>query len=209
MIKGKSINYLTLFGNPLQEAKARHLFVNEIPGLMLMDDKVVKLEERNQEMVIKETPSEILSFPLIGEHNQENTEVILENVARELSIVRNCYLSANPLIKIQRWWRHLCRSKGRKWKIVSLPRQEREELPSAFIEHRKQLDRLITEKMDISRSPEEVVSAVLHTNWEFWEALKGVIGEGQVYLSRQYCLANAIDFGEIEQFKILRPFGEI
>ena len=52
--ESNSIIYLTLFGNPLEEAKTRHFFVNQMKNLMLMDDKIVLISERNPGITINE-----------------------------------------------------------------------------------------------------------------------------------------------------------
>ena len=107
-----------------------------------------------------------MAFPLISELDHAKTELYLENVIKELTIVRKCYLNVNPIIRIQRWWRLICRKKYRKWKIVTLPKEDinLEVVPARMSEHRKELDRLVTEKYEISRSNEEIVLALLAGN---------------------------------------------
>jgi hypothetical protein len=40
-----------------------------MPSLMLMDDKIVKFEERNSDLVLKDVTSPIISFPLVASPN--------------------------------------------------------------------------------------------------------------------------------------------
>lgn len=101
----QSLQYFTLFGNQLEEAKARHFFINEMPNLMLMDDKIIRLEERNCDFNLREVQTSKLYFPLVPYKEEESSKIYLEILVKELFVLRKEYLNANPIIKIQRWWR--------------------------------------------------------------------------------------------------------
>jgi len=74
-------------------------------------------------------------------------------------------LEVNPIIRIQRWWRHLYRMKHRKWKITKLPEEIVNTSTVYDIKHFKQnLDRLVTEKMEVHTSYEEKIKKILEGN---------------------------------------------
>jgi hypothetical protein len=123
---------LTLFGNPLEEAKARHFFVNELPTLLLMDDKTVRLDERNPDFSLGDRPIPLLTFPLTPPPTEEpQSKIYIQVMIRELVIARRAYLQANPVARIQRWWRHCLRKAQRKWKSTNTkPPEESVALPA-------------------------------------------------------------------------------
>jgi hypothetical protein len=62
-----------------------------------------------------------MTYPLIQQIPSNDNESFLAEVIMELTIARKGYLKANPIVRIQRWWRGYYRRKHRKWEIVNLP----------------------------------------------------------------------------------------
>jgi hypothetical protein len=55
---------------------------------MLMDDKIVKLEERNSNFNLKEVGLSPLSFPLFPPNQQTDPKAFIETLIKELTILR-------------------------------------------------------------------------------------------------------------------------
>lgn len=74
-------------------------------------------------------------------------------------------MEVNPIIRIQRWWRHLYRIKHRKWKITKLPEKTVKASTVYDLKHFKQnLDRLATEKMEVNKSNKDKIKKLLEGN---------------------------------------------
>jgi hypothetical protein len=82
-----------------------------------MDDKPVRLDERNPDFSLGERPMPLLTFPLTSLPTEEpQSKIYIQVLIRELVIARRAYLQANPVVRVQRWWRHYLRKAQRKWK---------------------------------------------------------------------------------------------
>ena len=82
-----------------------------------MDDKPVRLDERNPDFSPKEPTIQLLTFPLAELSIAETqSKVYVQILIKELTVARKAYLNANPVILIQRWWRHNLRMRQTKWK---------------------------------------------------------------------------------------------
>jgi hypothetical protein len=106
---------LTLFGNPLEETRARHFCLNIIPSLKLMDDKPVKEEEKYEGILNFQfgTQNDRVGFPLIEISSKESSIEFLGNVMREIKMAKDFHLKANPIVRIQRWWKRALKKKNK------------------------------------------------------------------------------------------------
>lgn len=55
---------------------------------MLMDDKIIRLEERNCNFSLKEVETPRLYFPLIPYKEEESSKIYIEILVKELVILR-------------------------------------------------------------------------------------------------------------------------
>jgi hypothetical protein len=65
-----------------------------MPTLVLMDDKPVRLDERNPDFSLKDRPAPLLSFPLaaVPAPTEPQSKVYIQMLIRELAIARKAYL---------------------------------------------------------------------------------------------------------------------
>lgn len=99
--------------------------------------------------------------------------------------MRQKYVEVNPIIRIQRWWKQLYRRKHRKWKITKLPEETVKTSTVYDLKHFKQnLDRLVTEKIDVHKSNEDKIKKLLEGNCEFWKFIRVLLKRGGIYFTR-------------------------
>lgn len=113
-----------------------------------MDDKPIRLDERNPDFSFRERIVPLLTFPLtaVPTTEQPHSKIYIQILIQELAIVRRVYLSANPVIQIQRWWRNCLRKKQCKWKsVITKPIQEPIPPQKSLREYKQTLENMAAE----------------------------------------------------------------
>lgn len=83
-----------------------------------MDDKLVTTDERSSDIAsyVKKNVVVKINFPIVTVLSSAGSSTFLASVIEELWIIRKKYLEANPIIRIQRWYKNIL-SKRKKKKL--------------------------------------------------------------------------------------------
>lgn len=100
--------YLTYHHNPIENhAKNEHTVINMIPTLKLLNNRIVYVEERS-DYLLYERPMTFVDSELFENwKSTENSEAYyLKVLNMQLQFIDNVWTFNNPIIFIQRAWKH-------------------------------------------------------------------------------------------------------
>ena len=108
IFESPALLYLTYHHNPMEGyAKIEHTVINNIPSLKLINNRIIYIEERSDHLLFNRPLTFVDAELFENWKSTENSEAYyLKVLNMQLQFIDNVWTFKNPIIFIQRAWKH-------------------------------------------------------------------------------------------------------